>query len=162
MKRLLLCVPALSLLAACSESTVSLQPGQWEMTVQFTAMDVPGAQEAQLTAARQVMAQPNVRSACITPEQAANPASTLLSPDGESGACQFGDTTFSGGVIRVRGTCQPPDGTSAQMEMDGSYTATTIESRLTQRLTAPPGGPGPELMTLTGTLTGRRTGDCAS
>ena len=161
MKLFLRGAPALALLAACSDSAVSVQPGQWETTLQFTAMDVPGAQEAQLVAARQVMAQPTVRSACISAEGAANPASTFLSADGESGSCQFSENTFSGGVIRVRGTCQPPDGTSAQMEMDGTYTATTIESRVTNRMTAAPGGPGPQLMTLTGTLTGRRTGDCA-
>lgn len=161
MKRLLLWAPPLSLLVACSGGAVSLQPGQWETTVHFTAMDVPGAQEAQLVAARQSMAQPNVRSACITAEEAANPASTLLSSDAESGSCQFSENTFSGGIIRVRGTCQPPDGTNVQMDMDGTYTGTTIESRVTQRMTAAPGGPGPQLMTLTGTLTGRRTGDCA-
>lgn len=161
MKRFLRWAPALALLAACSGSAVSLQPGQWETTIRFTAIDVPGAPEAQLTAARQLMTQPNVHSGCITPEETANPASTLLSPDSVSGSCQFSENTFSGGIIRVRGTCQPPDGTSTQMEMDGTYTATAIETRLTSRITAPPGVSGPPSMTLTGTLTGRRTGDCA-
>ena len=36
------------------------------------------------------------------------------------------ENTFAGGTIRVHGTCQQPGRGTMQMNMDGSYTATTM------------------------------------
>lgn len=161
MNKLALFAPTIALAAACSGGAVSLQPGQWEHTVQFTSIEAPGVPEAQMTAMRQMMGQPRTDSECMTPQQAANPTGNMLSPNGGQN-CQFTENVFSGGTIRVHGTCQQPGGGTAQMNMDGSYTATTMNVRLTSEVTMPPGMPGPRSVRMAGTVTGRRTGDCAA
>jgi len=160
MKRLMLLAPSVVLLFACSDNAVSLQPGQWDMTMRFTSIEVPGAPEAAVAPMRTMLSQPQTRSNCVTPEQAANPGGNLLSPDGDSSRCNYTENTFSGGVIRMRGSCTPPRGGQAQISLDGTYTATTIDAQLTSEVQAPPGTQGPQMVRMAGAMTGRRTGDC--
>jgi len=159
MKRLLPALP-IALLFACSPSAVSLQPGMWETTVQFTSIDLPGVPPAQLAATRAMMSQPQVHSECMTPEDAANPAQRMMNPGTGGNACQFGDSTFAGGTIRVHGTCQAPGRPSSQMSMEGSFTATTMQATISSEVHAPAGAAGPQSGRMTGTLSARRTGDC--
>jgi hypothetical protein len=162
MKRLLLWAPSMALIAACSGSAVSLQPGQWETTIRMTSVEMPGAPEAMVAQMRQAASAPQTSSECMTPEEAANPASKMMNPGGGANSCQFTESTFAGGAIRVRGTCSPPGAGRQQMSMEGSYTSTTMEARITAEMQAPPGAnpTGPQSVRVSGTMTGRRTGDC--
>jgi cytochrome c1 len=161
MKKLALFAPTLVLCAACSGSAVSLQPGQWETTIQFSSIEVPGAPEAMIAPMRTMMAQPQTSSACMTPEEAANPGNRMMNPNGDNSGCQMSENTFAGGVIKIHATCQTPRGTMT-MNMDGSYTATTMQARINQQIQAPPGTAGPQSVRLAGNLSGRRTGECTS
>jgi hypothetical protein len=162
MKKLVVFAPAIVLAAACSSSAVSLQPGQWETTVRFTSIEVPGAPEAAVAPMRAMMSAPQTRSECMTPEQAANPAGRMMNPGAGANSCQYSENVFAGGAIRVHGTCQQPGRGSMQMNMDGTYTATTMQTTLTSEVHAPPGTPGPQVVRMSGTLSARRTGDCAA
>jgi uncharacterized protein DUF3617 len=159
MKRYVLPALPIALLFACSPSAVALQPGMWETTIQFTSIDVPGAPPAQLTAMRAMMGQPQTRSECMTPEQAANPAQRMMNPEGTNG-CQFSDSTFAGGTIRVHGTCQAQGRGSSQTSMEGTYTATTIQATISSDMHPPAGTAGPQSVHMAGTISARRTGDC--
>ena len=139
MRHWIAAAPAL-LLIACGEGggggAVALQPGQWETTVQFTSIEVPGAPEAAVAQMREMMSRPQTRSECITPQQAANPTGNMMTP-GAGSNCQFSESTFAGGAIRVRGTCQQPGQGSAQMSMEGSYTPTTMQAQISSEVQAP-------------------------
>ena len=161
MKRLLPALP-IGLLFACSPSAVSLQPGMWETTIQFTSIDVPGAPPAELAAMRAMMGRPQVHSECMTPAEAANPAQRMMNPSSNGNACQFSDSTFAAGTIRVHGSCQAPGRGTSQTSMEGSYTATTMQATLSSEMHPPAGTPGPQQVRMTGTLSARRTGDCPS
>jgi hypothetical protein len=109
--------------------------------------------------------QPQTQNRCITPEEAANPAGSMMNPTGDNQGCTFTEQTFSGGTIRVSGTCPAPGGRgSVRTSLNGTYTATTMEARLEAEVTSPPGGPPgmPQTIRMQGNLTGRRTGDCAT
>jgi len=160
MKKLAFFAPTIALCAACSGSAVSLQPGQWETTIQFSSIEMPGAPEAMVAPMRAMMGQPQTRSECMTPEEAANPANKMTNPEGGTTGCQFAENVFAGGTIRVHGTCTSPNRGTMQMNMDGSYTATTMQARITQEMHAPANTPGPQTIRLTGNLSARRTGDC--
>lgn len=165
MKKLLVLAPCTALLFACSGGPlggggVALQPGMWETTVQFTTIDMPGAPPGAAEAMRAMMGQPQTRSNCMTPEQAANPTGTIASPEGAEAGCQFEQNGFANGTINVRGTCTNPTRGNLQMTMTGNYTATTMEATLNQTMTAPPNTPGPQSIRLEGRMTARRTGDC--
>lgn len=154
------------LLIACGEGgvgggAVSLQPGQWETTVQFTSIDIPGAPPEMMNSMREMMSRPQTRSECITPEQAANPTGNMVT-QGAGNNCQFSESTFAGGTIRVRGTCQQPGQGSAQMSMEGSYTATTMQAQITSEVQGAAGAQGPQTVRMSGTFASRRTGECAS
>ena len=163
MKRLVLWAPSLALLAACSGGSDQIQPGMWETTSRMTEVEIPGMPPAVAEQMKAQMAnQTQTQSQCITPEQAANPAGNMLNAGGDAQGCQFSDSTFSGGVIRVRGTCPGPAGAgTANMSWEGTYTATTMEGRITAEVQAPPGAQGgPQNIRMSGTLASRRTGDC--
>jgi len=160
MKRFALPALPVALLVACSPSAVALQPGMWETTVQFGSVDLPGASPQELGAMRAMMAQPQTHSQCITPEQAANPMQRMMNQGGDAHACQFGDSTFAAGVIRVHGSCQAPGRGTAITSMEGSFTATTIQATISSEIHPPAGTRGPQSARMTGTLSAHRTGDC--
>jgi hypothetical protein len=160
MKRVMLPALPVALLFACSPSAVALQPGMWETTVQFTSIDLPGAPPQQLAAMRTMMGHPQTSSSCMTAAQAANPTQRMMNPGSNGNACQFSESTFAGGTIRVHGTCQAPGRGTQQTGMEGTYTATTIQATISSEIHAPPGTPGPQTARMSGTLNGRRTGDC--
>jgi hypothetical protein len=144
--------------------SVALQPGQWEMVTQVTGIEVPGAPPEAVEAMRAAAArQRQTQNRCMTPQEAANPGAGLMNA-GQASGCNFTEQSFSGGTMRLVGTCQAPGGQGqVATRMEGTYTATTMEARITAEITmanAPPGSP--RTVRSTGTLTGRRTGDCAA
>lgn len=168
MRQLVFLAPSVALLFGCSGGgagggAVSLQPGQWEQTIQFTTIDIPGAPPEAAQMMRALMSQPQTRSSCMTPEKAANPGGAFGGPEGnEAEGCQFEPNGFAGGRINVRGTCNHPTRGSLTMTMTGSYTSTTMEGQVSQQMQAPPNTPGPQSIRLEGRVTGRRTGDCTA
>lgn len=163
MKRQLLLAAPIVLLFACSGSAVQLQPGQWELTTTMTDFQAPGAPPEMLAQMRASAGRPQVLTECMTPAEAANPAGWMTNPGGNAQGCTFTDQTFAGGVIRVSGSCPlPNNGGSTRTSLQGSYTATTMEARLTGQLQAGPGAPPgmPRNISTTGTLNARRVGDC--
>lgn len=167
MKKLLVLAPCAALLFGCSGGGpfgggVALQPGQWESTVQFTTIEMPGAPPGAAEAMRAMLGQPQTRSSCMTPEQAANPAGAIATPEGAGADCRFEENGFANGTINVRGTCSNATRGNLQMTMTGSYTATTMEATVNQTMTAPPNTPGPQSIRLEGRMTSRRTGDCTA
>lgn len=157
MKRLALLAPTVAIIVACSGgASTSLQPGQWEMTTKMTDIEIPGAPPAVAAQMKQAMtAQAQTQSRCITPAEAANPAGNMASPSGNAQGCTFSKQTFSGGAIDVAGSCPGPAGGRMETTLSGSYTATTMDTRISANIEG-----GPQPMRMSGTMTGRRTGDC--
>jgi hypothetical protein len=163
MKKLALFAPALALCAACSGGADSLQPGQWQKTIQFSSIEVPGAPEAEIAPMRAMMSQPQIVSECLTPADTANPTLKLTNLErGGPQNCQFSENSYSGGAIRVRGTCQLPRGGTMQLSMEGTYTATTMQARVSHEMHAPPNTPGPQTIRLAVNLSARHTGECTA
>jgi hypothetical protein len=160
MKRLMLIAPAIVVAAACSGGTSTIQPGNWEMTTRFTTVEIPGMPEAMAKQMQSQLAnQSQTQTRCITPAEAANPTGGMMGSQNPQG-CQFSEQTFSGGVIRVRGTCPGPNNQGQiRMSWEGSYTQTSMQGNITTEIT---GGPQGQNMRMAGTLTSRRTGDCPS
>ena len=165
MMRMILLVPSIALVAACSGGGAdTIQPGQWEMVTQMTSVEAPGAPEPVVAQMRSAMAnQRQTQSTCITPEQARNPSRNMVGQSNNAAGCEFSDTTFAGGNIRIRANCRPPGAGQMEMSVDGDYTATTMNGRIAVNMQAPgmAGGGGVQQIRMSGTLTGRRTGDCA-
>ena len=157
MKRLILLAPGLVLAAACGSSTGTIQPGNWETTTRFTSVEIPGMPEAMAKQMQAQLANQPPQTRCITPAEAANPTGGMMGSQNPQG-CTFTEQTFSGGVIRVRGSCPGPGGQGQiRMSWEGSYTDTTMTGNVTTEMTG-----GPQTMRMSGTINSRRTGDCPS
>lgn len=164
MRKMLVLAPCIALLVGCGGGggggSVALQPGQWETTVTFSNIEVPGAPEAQVAQMRAMMGRPQVRSECITAAQAANPMGNMMNPGGAG--CNFTQNTFAGGTINLQGTCNPPGGqASMSLTMTGTYTANTITAQVSNEVRPTAAMPGaPQMIRMSGNLSSRRTGDC--
>jgi hypothetical protein len=125
----------------------------WETTSRMTNVELPGMPPAMAEQMKAQMAnQAQTQSQC-----------NMLNQGGDAQGCQFSDSTFTGGRIKVRGTCPGPAGAgTATLSWEGTYTATTMEGQITAQVQAPAGAPkgGPQEIRMSGTLTSRRTGDC--
>jgi hypothetical protein len=144
-------------------ATPGIEPGQWEMVTEITAIEVPGAPEEILQQMQSSLAeQRHVDSQCITPEEARNPSANMMGSQNPAG-CEFGDTTWSGGAIRIRATCRP-SGQSMQMAIDGTYAVRQIDSRIdvNMDIAGSSEAEAPLHVRLLGRMTGRRTGECAT
>lgn len=149
---------------AGGQGAQSLQPGQWEMTSQMTAVEIPGAPPEVQAQMRAQQGRTQTDRTCITPEQASNPLRQFReSMTGPGAGCQTSEDVFAGGVIRIRTTCQRPGGAqgSAQVTMEGTFTATTLAATVAiSAQGANVAGPGTTAMRVSTNLRGRRIGDC--
>ncbi|HVQ08813.1 MAG TPA: DUF3617 domain-containing protein [Allosphingosinicella sp.] len=163
MKRLIILAPAIVLVTACGGGGGdSIRPGQWDMTMEMTSIEAPGAPDAMVQQMRsQLASQRRTQSQCVTAEEARNPSRSMTGQN--PAGCEFSDTTWSGGNIRVRATCRPAGGPQMQMSLEGTYGAEQINSRINMNMEMPnPAGGAPMQIRVGGTMTGRRTGDCRS
>jgi uncharacterized protein DUF3617 len=142
-----------------------LQPGDWELTSQMTSVEAPGAPPESVEQMRANL--PNQRQTqrqCLTQEEAANLARNLLGRNAGSQGCEFSDTTFTGGVVRIIAACRAPDGSAAMsLSVEGEFTATRLNSVMRIEVTGPnTTGDGTQTVRMAGTMTGRRLGPCAA
>ena len=158
MKKFLMAAAPLALLGACSGgASDELQAGEWAMTTQMTEINVPGMPEEMVEQMRaQMDEQTDTSTRCISEEEAANPGANLFAPEDASEDCEFTNSTVADGVIDVSGSCQAPNGEgSATMAISGTYTPTTMAADLSVNVEG-----GPMAMSMSGTMTAERTGDC--
>lgn len=160
-------IAAIAIVAGCSKGgNVQQQPGEWETTSRIKSIEVPGAPPEAQAQIRAQVGQTQTRRECLTEAQARDPMGqmrAMLAQGGPASACTFSDQTYSGGTIRIRGTCPAPGGQgSAQISVEGTYDATTMQGTMTMNAQAGANAPagGPTGMNMTAEINGRRVGDC--
>jgi hypothetical protein len=144
MKRLAVLIPPLAAVAACS-ADMPVQPGYWET-------------ETRISAGQTELWRSTV-SNCMFEHEAADPGVAVLTGT-PLGQCETGESRYEGGQLLARGTCvsvgRPMQASlSTRVTLEGRYTATSMEGRITAEPIGEPGG-----APLTGTMSARRTGDC--
>lgn len=145
--------------AAAEAGNVNIQPGEWEMTAQLTEFDVEGITPEERDRVTREMGQPTTSSTCVTPEQAANPQGGMFTAD-ESDECTYSEFDMSGGRLLIDASCQGEGMPGAMtLHMEGAYTRTSYNLTTTMSLDGgPTGGP----VRMSGTVAGRRTGECTA
>jgi hypothetical protein len=156
----------LIVLAACSGSSQppkekaeapaaeQLQPGQWEMTTEVTSLTKAdqGTPRINTPAGTRLSS-----SVCVPPAAAKKPPPALFATREDS--CTYKDFYMSGGRLNASLDCKRR-GLNGQvgMNVNGSYTATTIEG--TVGITTYLATDGD--VRIESRLTGRRTGECTA
>lgn len=143
-----------------SGDAVQFQSGQWAMTTEVMAMDVPGVpanvKDRMLSLAKSTGN--TTRNFCLTPEQAKKPSSEMFA--GKQQGCTYSRYSMSAGRMDVAVTCKPPqaNGMAVAMTMSGPMTPTGFELSMDQNVTGAklPGG----TMTMKARMAGKRIGDC--
>ena len=163
-------VAAITIAAGCSKGggggngATQRQPGQWESVTTIKSIDIPGAPPQVLQQVRAQVGQAQTQRECLTAEQARDPLAQMrrMLSQGNTGNCNFTDQVFAGGTIRIRGTCSPAGGGTAQVSLEGTFTETTLEANLTMNAQGPAGAamPGVTSMNMAAEVRGRRVGDC--
>lgn len=160
-------IAAIAITAACSKGPDQRQPGEWETAVTLKSMEIPGAPPQMAEMMRARAGQSQTGRECLTPEKARDPLGDMRRMLQQSGgqACNFTDQVFSGGTIRIHGTCPGPNGQgSAEVALDGTFTETTMQATMT--VNAQGAGvvpiPGATGMRMSTEVRGRRIGDCTS
>lgn len=144
MKRLAVLIPPLAAVAACS-ADMPVQPGYWETETRMSA--------GQMELWRSTL------SNCMFDHEAADPGVAILTGT-PLGPCETSESRYEGGQILARGTCVSigrPEwpSVSTRVKLEGRYTTTSMEGRITAEPIGEPWG-----APLTGTMSARRTGDC--
>lgn len=131
-------------------ASVSLQPGQWEMTTEVVSMNIPNM-PAGMTPP---MPPPTTVRTCLTPEQAAAPGGDFITGSGEGGGCRSENMSMENGRIQGTVQCQA-EGGSMTAAVSGQFTPTSYE--INQQVETSAEGMTMEMESRT---TGRRVGDC--
>ncbi len=131
-------------------ASVSLQPGQWEITTTVASINVPNLPPG----ATPPLPPPSPVRSCLTPEQAAQPTAGFIAGAGENGGCTYENSSMSGGRIEATVQCNA-GGATMRSVMNGQFAPESFE--VTQRATTSAEGMNMEMESRT---TGRRVGDC--
>ena len=130
---------------------VTLQPGQWETTMQVEA---PGMANLPPGVAPPRMP-PVTSNVCITPEQAANPGAEAMAGNAQQqGGCRTESFSFANGRIQGASMCDM-NGVRTRTTMTGQYTPTSYE--MTMQTATEAGGTS---QNSTVRVTARRIGEC--
>lgn len=134
-------------------TTVKLQPGEWEMTMETLKVDAPGM-PPQVAAAMKKQPRATSRD-CMTAEEAEGPKAEMFK--GANGAnCKQEGFVWSGGRIQGTTTCTGEKGVGKMsMTMAGQYSPTSMDVTM-KMITEAAGTP----MTIETRMTGRRIGEC--
>jgi hypothetical protein len=141
--------------AASVASKMAIKPGLWETKISFKTLEADGipaaAREEMLKATGNVV---TVKS-CVTQEQVDKPGADFFgTPQGSN--CSFEQMDRSGNRMTVRMTCKPDGKTVIQNTMNGTISDDGYDMSVEQKTSGTPMGD----MRMTGTLTGKRLGDC--
>ncbi len=135
-------------------STASLQPGMWEQTIEFTEMNMPGMPQNMQEMMRGQMGSMTMRH-CLTAEDVARPDADFFGGEGQEN-CSYEEFDMSGDRMKVRMTCEGGEGSMVHIGMDGAMHGDNYTLNIDNRVSGMPGGD----MTMKGTFTARRIGEC--
>lgn len=176
MKPASLALPLFALLAACggapdgdagngsaaadggapvqTADAMKLKPGAWAATNEIVTIEMEGVDPAMLKGG---IGQKTEFTNCVTPEQAARPASDFFThPDQKTGACKSESFAMTGGKLQAVVVCQPGQGQTGptRMEMTGTYAPDAYAMTVTMK-----GSQGGQPLTVVAKTTGRHVGD---
>lgn len=140
---------------------VSLQPGEWETTVEIVDVQMEGAPKGMPAGAMDAMkGRKTVTKNCVTPEQAANPNADFLTAQKDS-KCTYSGFEMSGGMIKGAVSCPGGEGGTAEVAMKGIYTPTSYTMTMEMDSAGMGGASAPGMkMHMKMKSSGKRIGEC--
>lgn len=142
---------------AASGDGVKMRAGQWEHTVQFTDLEMPGVPEEMQGMVKQNMGSGITTTSCMTEEEANRPDADFFGGEGNED-CTYEEFDRTGNKMKLRMTCDAGDGGTAKVAMDGEFNAESFTLTMDNQVSGTQAG----AINMKGTVTGKRIGDCPS
>ena len=136
---------------------VTLEPGEWENTVEIVDVKIEGLPEGAPAGMLDSMKGKKTNSkSCMTEEQAKNPGAEFFAAQ-EKTDCEVKKFNMSGGAISSEMACTNMGGSPGNMSMamDGQYGPSSYDMNMKMN-----GGAAGMKMNITAKSSGKRVGDC--
>lgn len=141
---------------AAELAQVRINPGEWEISTEITAVDAPEMPREMLQA---MQGRRTAIRNCITPEQASDPAAFSRGVQQQNSGCQVRDFTMRGGQLAGETICAAGTNREVRSRMSGRYGPESFDY---QTQVATPVVIAGGTMNVTVQVQGRRVGDCAA
>ena len=140
--------------------TIKIKPGAWDATTELVSMEIEGMDPAAL---KGTLGRKTEFKNCVTPEQAARPASDFFAhPDLKNGKCKSESFDMTGGKLTAVIVCEAGQGQAGpmRMELSGNYGPDAYDMTVTMN---GKGGPNGGAMKMVAHSSGKHIADtCAS
>lgn len=177
MKKLLVSIAVLGLIGGCSEqgadqdgdgkitaeevakemNRVTLEPGEWENTVEIVDVEIDGLPEGMPANMMDSMkGKVTTTKSCITKEEAENPGAQFFAAQ-EKTNCEVKKFDMSGGAVSSKMACSNMGGSPGNMTMvmDGQYGPSSYDMTMNMK-----GGASNIKMNISAKSSGKRIGNC--
>ncbi|KPM18430.1 DUF3617 domain-containing protein [Citromicrobium bathyomarinum] len=140
---------------AAAGDEITMRPGQWENTIEFTEFDIPGVPEKMKDFMTKQMGSAMTTTSCLTQEEADRPNAGFFGGE-KNDNCTYDKFDHAGGNLTLRMTCATDEGGTAKIAMDGKFGDESFTLTMDNRISGTRAGD----VTMKGTVTGKRIGDC--
>jgi hypothetical protein len=138
--------------ASAGAVATQLNPGEWEMTIDSSAMAIPGMPADALKAMKDTKV---THRQCITPEEARRPTADTFGGKNR-GDCKQTEFTMAGGSLHAVTSCSGAGGKGGTtITTDGQFGGDSLDMRSKMSTDT-----GRGVMTVEGHVVGRRIGEC--
>lgn len=134
--------------AAPPAGSVTLSPGEWELTSETLELNIPGMPAGAMP--KEAMQKTSIKT-CLTPEQTEKPDAGFFSGQ-RNPNCTYDGFEMTGGTVNGTISCKAEGGTQ-QMAIAGKYEPESYEMRMEMKSAQ---------MNMKMHTTGKRVGDCPS
>lgn len=131
------------------------EPGQYDLNVEITRFDMPGAPEGTLDTMKGVMESAYADGFCLTAEDADKGFEEQLAQVAQNGKCDFSEMSVDDGKVNAKAMCTLEGGTM-ELAMNGAVSATHSDITADTKMNAQG-----RTMGMTVRMEQTRTGDCA-
>ena len=132
-----------------------ISPGKWESTVTIEDVKLPGLPAGAAEQMKKMVAQNQVTTSCLTPEEAKKPGPGFF---GGNDKCRYDHFTMGSGKIDAEMHCTQNDVTQV-MQMTGTYSPDAYTMQMTS---SSRGGPSAAAnMSMRMKVDARRVGECS-
>lgn len=134
---------------------VQMRPGQWEQTFEFTDVEMPDMPQELRDGMSGAMGRTFTTTVCMSEEDVADPDPEMFSGE-MNDDCTYDRFDRSGNRMELTMTCDSGAGGASTMVMEGEFGEEEYSFQMSNMVSGSPMGD----MTMSGTMSARRIGDC--
>jgi len=133
----------------------NMRPGNWETKIEYTELNVPGIPEEMKDMFKRNMGSGITSTQCLTEEDMEEPSAEFFGAQQQEG-CSYEEFDRSGNRMTIKMTCEVPGGGVSKTALEGEFSDDSYTLDIDGTFAGGPTGD----VTMKGTISGKRIGDC--